>query len=119
MLNILTMPNLTYFDPQKSTLVPTDASSFGLGAVSQQDIDGVMKPVDFDSRTLNATEHYVQIKIEVLAVMWACEKFHDYLIGLHLTVETDHKPLASLLAVKPLNDLSPHIQKMRIVINVV
>lgn len=39
---------------------------------------------------------YAQIENELLAVRFGCEKFHKYLYGKKLTIETDHKPLISI-----------------------
>ena len=33
---------------------------------------------------------------ETLAVVWACEHFHLYIFGKHVTIYTDHKPLVSI-----------------------
>ena len=69
----------------------------------------------FASRSMTSTEQrYDQIEKEALAVTWACEKFADFLIGLHsFQVETDHKPLVPLLQKKSLDDLPPRIQRCR------
>ena len=58
--------------------------------------------------------NYVQIEKEALTVTWACEHFQDYLIGLHFTVETDHKPLVSLLLTKILDRLAVRVQRFRL-----
>ncbi len=52
---------------------------------------------------------YAQIEKEALAATWACEKFSDYILGLHFTIESDHKPLIPLLNTKCLNCLPPRI----------
>ncbi len=54
---------LTYFDPNKPTIISTDASSFGLGAVILQQHKDGMKPVAFGMRTLTLAEVcYAQIE---------------------------------------------------------
>ena len=38
--------------------------------------------------------------------MWACTYFQDYITGMWFHVETDHKPLISILFNKSLNEFS-------------
>ena len=55
-----------------------DASSHSLGAACLQD----GKPVAYASRALSTTQKkYAQIEKEILAIVFACEKFHDYIYG--------------------------------------
>ncbi len=98
------------------TCVTADASSFGLGGVlSQKQPDGAWKPVLFISRGLSEEEkHYAQIEKEALAVTWASERLSSYLLGLKYRLETDHKPLLSLLSTKALDELPPRILRFRL-----
>ena len=52
--------------------------------------------VSFKSRAHTQTEtRYVQIE-EFLAIVFACEKFDEYIFGRDVHVETDHKPLEEI-----------------------
>ena len=110
-------PLLALYDPGAETMVSADASSFGLGAVIMQrpDASSQWRAVAFASRTMTETEvRYAQIEKEALALTWACEKFSMYLIGRSFTLETDHKPLLSLLGQKNLDSLPPRVLRFRL-----
>ena len=69
-------PILAYYDPNKETILQTDASIKGLGACLMQQ----GKPVYFASKALTENQKgYVVIELESLAVVWAMEKFHHFL----------------------------------------
>ena len=108
-------PVLALYDPSKETIVSADASSYGLGAVLTQKQDNQQwKPVAYASRSLTPTEQkYAQIEKEALGITWACERFGEYLIGMQFEIQTDHKPLVSLLGAKNLEELPARIQRFR------
>lgn len=101
-------PVLSYFDPQKELRLQVDASKSGLGAVMLQDD----KPVAYASKSLNSTEeNYAQIEKELYAVLFGCKRFHEYMYGRRVIVESDHKPLEAILR-KPLAAAPPRLQRM-------
>ena len=101
-------PVLGYFNPDKEITVSVDASSKGLGAILLQE----EKPVAFASRALTATQQkYAQIEKETLAVVYGLQKFHHYVYGQSVIVETDHKPLEQILN-RPLHLAPLRLQKM-------
>ena len=51
---------------------------------------------------MNETQcSYAQIEKELLVVVFACKRFHQYVYSKHITVESDHKPLEAIFK-KPL-----------------
>lgn len=70
------------------------------------------KPVAYASKSLNSTEeNYLQIEKELYAVMFGCKRFHEYMYGRKVIVESDHKPLEAILK-KPLVAAAPRLQRM-------
>lgn len=89
--------SLGYFDPNDETLLTTDASPFGLGAILVQIKDGIPRTISCISKSLADHEKkYCQTEKECLAIIWAMEKLYIYLYGIHFTLVTDCKPLEYL-----------------------
>ena len=107
-------PALTLYNPNSAIKISADASSFGLGAVLLQKSNAGWSPVAYASRSMTPTEQrYAQVEKEALAATWACERFSCFILGRPFELETDHKPLVSLLGGKALDDLPPRIQRFR------
>ena len=107
---------LALYDTKRESRISADSSSYGLGAVLlQKQSDNLWKPVAYASRALTSTEgRYAQVEKEALACTWATERFTDYVLGKHFVLETDHKPLVSLLGNKNLDNLPPRILRFRL-----
>ena len=107
---IANAPILAYYNPRKTTVLQTDASIKTLGACLLQD----KRPVYFASKALTEAQRgYVAIELESLAVAWAMEKFHHYLYANHFILQTDQKPLETILS-RSLNQATPHLQRILI-----
>ena len=115
---VVRTPVLAYYSQRASTIVSGDASSFGIGAVLMQvQEDGRRSPITYVSRALTSTEQkYSQIEKEALVMTWACEKFHCYLFGSEkpFVIETDHKPLVSIMNVQNLDECPPRLMRMKL-----
>lgn len=113
---ICSVPILAHYDTNRETILASDASSYGLGAVlTQKQDDGTFRPVAFASRSMTETERrYAQIEKEALAITWGCEKFHQMIIGKEIKIHTDHKPLIPILNNKDIDSLPPRVQRFRL-----
>ena len=100
---IVRAPVLAYYNPQKETILQTDASTKGLGACLLQE----EKLIYFTSKALTEIQRgYIAIEIESLTVAWAVEKIHHFLYGCHFVLEMDQKPLEAILS-RSLNQVTP------------
>ncbi|GJX08222.1 reverse transcriptase domain-containing protein [Tanacetum coccineum] len=76
-----------------------DASDFAVGAVLGQRKTKHFQPIHYASKTMTeAQAHYTTTEKELLAVVYAFEKFRPYLILSKSIVYTDHSALKYLLA---------------------
>lgn len=101
-------PVLSFYDVTQEVTIQTDASQNGLGSCIMQN----NKPIAYASRALNEAEkNYAQIEKELLAVLFACERFNQYIYGKEVLVQTDHKPLEAIQN-KPLYKTPPRLQRM-------
>ena len=101
-------PVLQYYNVTKPAKIQCDASGKGLGAMLFQDD----KPVCYASRALTGAEsRYAPIEAEMLTVVFAYRKFHQYIYGRSVVVETDHKPLQEI-STKPFSQAPLRLQRM-------
>ncbi|GJV07179.1 reverse transcriptase domain-containing protein [Tanacetum coccineum] len=78
-----------------------DASDFAIGAVLGQRHEKHFRPIHYASKTLiEAQTNYTTTEKELLAIVYAFEKFRSYLIMNKSIVHTDHSALKYLFAKK-------------------
>ena len=105
---VTSAPVLKFYDQSKALEIQCDASQRGLGAALLQD----GQPLAFISRALTDTEsRYAQIEKEMLAIVWSVEKFDQFAYGRKIYVQSDHKPLESIIK-KPLSHAPRRLQGM-------
>ncbi|CAC5370732.1 unnamed protein product [Mytilus coruscus] len=79
-----------------------------------KDLQTFMETSSVCLRALTQTQQrYPQIEKETLAIVYGCNKFHEYVYGRRVQIETDHKPLQSIF-LKPLHQTPPRLQRLLI-----
>ena len=108
---IVSAPVLAYYDVNKPVVIQCDASQSGLGAALLQE----ERPVAYSARVMTQTEqNYAQIEEELLAIVYACGKFDQYIFGRsNIIVQSDHKPLETIFK-KPIHSSLKRLQRMRL-----
>nr|CAI5826660.1 unnamed protein product [Callosobruchus analis] len=105
---ITSSPILRIFDTSLPIVIQCDASSEALGCCILQE----GHPVAFASRCLTESEkRWAQIEKELASIVFCFEKFHNYLYGFDVTVQTDHKPLVAIFS-KGLDNVTARLQRM-------
>ena len=74
------------------------ASDLAIGAVLEQRDERKPYVVYYASKTLNeAPRNYITTEKDLLAVVYALDKFRSYLVGSNIIIFTDHSALKYLL----------------------
>lgn len=101
-------PVLCYYDPAKSLILQTDSSRSGLGATLLQD----GRPLAYASKSLTPCEkNYAQIELECLGILFGMKRYHHWVYGRKVIVETDHLSLIPIFK-KPLYVAPARLQRM-------
>ena len=103
---------LRYYDRNLLVTVQVDSSLRGLGACLIQQHKGKDQPIAFASKSLTDAEtRYANIERELLAIVFACQRFSTYLLGRSFVAESDHRP-REMIAMKNLANAPPCLQRM-------
>ena len=94
-------PVLAYpkFDKKNPFILYTDASKIGVGAILQQKVDNVERPIAYASRVLTGAEKRYRCvsELELLAVFYGIQSFHSYLKHYPFILVVDHTSLKQIL----------------------
>ena len=101
------------FDCELQTVITTDASCKGLGAVlTQTEHNGEESTIAYASRSLTPAEvRYSVIEREALACVWGLEHFRQFIWRRKIFVCTDHKPLTKVLTTRGLFNTLPKLAR--------
>ena len=78
-----------------------DGGDYAMGVVLGQKDEKVFRAIYYSIKTFNeAQENYSTTEKEMLAMVFACEKFSPYILGSHVIIHTDHTAIKYLMAKK-------------------
>ncbi|GES76231.1 enzymatic polyprotein, putative [Rhizophagus clarus] len=99
---LMEYPVLIQPDFNRKFILMTDASGEGLGAVlGQKDENEKERVIAYARRSLTGAEtNYAITDLECLAVVWAVQHFHKFLIERKFEIITDHAALKGLMNAK-------------------
>lgn len=102
---LVSAPVLAIYNQNRETELHTDASSAGFGAVlMQRQDDGKFHPVAYFSKSTTSGEANLHsYELETLAIVYALNRFEDWLDGIHFTIVTDNDAVKYTLSNGKLN----------------
>ena len=78
-----------------------DANDYAMGAVLGYRTEKMFKDIYYSSKTFNeAQENYSTIENEMLAMVFACEKFRTYILGFHVIIHANHVAIRYMMEKK-------------------
>jgi hypothetical protein len=82
-------------------VLDVDASDIAVGAVLQQEQNGLLRVIGYASRTFNHCERkYCITRKELAAVIFGLKQYRQYLLGRHFVIRSDHAALTYLQTTK-------------------
>ena len=98
---LVTSPIMLTLNWYKDFEIMCDASDYAMGAILGQRIEKIFKAIYYASKTFNeAQENYSTTENEMLAMVFACEKFRPYILGSHVIIHTNHAAIRYLMEKK-------------------
>ncbi|XP_071905746.1 uncharacterized protein [Coffea arabica] len=95
---LISVPIITSPDWSLPFELMCDASDYAVGAVLGQKKEGRLHVIYYASKLLNEAQlNYTTTEKELLAVIFALDKFRSYLVGSKVIIYTDHAALKYLL----------------------
>ena len=85
----------------KEIEIMCDASDYAIGAILGQRTEKIFRAIYYANKTINeAQENYSTRENEMLAMVFACEKFRLYILGSHVIIHTHYAAVKYLMEKK-------------------
>jgi len=95
---LVSTPVITTPDWGQEFELMCDASDYAVGAVLGQRKDKMFHTIYYASKVLNDAQiNYATTEKELLAIIYALEKFQSYLVGSKIVIYTNHTTIKYLL----------------------
>ena len=99
--NLVTAPIMLTPDWNNDFEIMCNANDYEMGAILGQRTEKIFMAIYHASKTFNETqENYTTTEKEILAMVFACEKFRPYILGSHVIIHTDDAAIKYLMAKK-------------------
>uniref|UniRef100_A0A0N5CAH8 Reverse transcriptase n=1 Tax=Strongyloides papillosus TaxID=174720 RepID=A0A0N5CAH8_STREA len=104
-------PTIYMYDENQPLILKTDGCNTGIGGfLCQRDQEGIIRPLGFFSYPLQKTKTpRSPTYIELLAISKGITTFRYLIQGKQLTIESDHRPIAGLIATSTSPKFMEHI----------
>lgn len=100
--NLCEATMLAHPAPDLELALVTDASDTAVGAVLEQNFNGIWRPLGFySSKLLKSEKAYSTYDRKLLAIYKAVKYFRHMLEARHFVIKTDHKPLIYAFSQRP------------------
>ena len=98
---LVTAPIMLTPDWNNDYEIMCNASNYAMGVVLGQRTEKILKAIYYASKTFNeAQENYSIIEKEMLAMVFACEKFRPYIPGSQVIIHIDYAAIKYLMEKK-------------------
>ena len=99
--SLVIAPIMLTLDWNNDFEIMCDGSDYAMGIVLGQRTEKIFKAIYYANKAFNeAQENYTTTEKEMLAMVFASEKFRPYILGSHVIIHIDHAAIKYLMAKK-------------------
>ena len=89
---------MKFYKPELPINISCYASMKGLGVQLKQKHNDIWHPVSHTSSSLTSAENnYCQLEKKIMSIVFACDKFHEFIYRKQLNIHNYHLPQSQFL----------------------